>query len=218
MAHVFDTLLATPQRTLIRRAVLQRLAPLTRASGLYLEALEGYPSAITSPEDAAELYTLFNGRAPAVLVACGRKTYDPRSVTGEGDRYTGELVVDIIVVNQHARSPLARVEADVVADADVTKDPGTEVILEHTEELLIAADFPTSEDSVAQLRPEVEEEVWHNQEITVWRQSYRVEVARILDHTKGLGGMQQMLATVRDDGAPAADSFTEKTPSEDPSP
>jgi hypothetical protein len=150
---------------------------------LYVNALKGIPSRLDRDDVDYILHTV-GGQFPAILVALGRKTYRPAGLSGPRDQYQGTLEVFVYVASDNARSPdLARVAGDAAAAASNERDPGTETMLEHVEELLLGYQPPSANDTVYQLVPLEESELWHgfgDNHVTVWEQRYEVAVQRDL--------------------------------------
>lgn len=182
MPHKFDTGLAKPQRTLIREAIIAKLAPLltTANPARYVAAIKPLPRALRGEGDGdgfAMLKYEVAGKAPCILVAVGRKRYDS-SVNPLEAR--GELEVAIYLVSSHARGIVSgRLAIDAVATADLTKDPGIEVMLEHVEELLLGQ--PLGIAGVDMLRPTDEDEVVTFEDFTAWELRFVVAVERVIN-------------------------------------
>lgn len=183
MAHAFDTGLPKPQRTQIRTAIATALAPLlytpTPTPAGYVRAIVEFAGSVKSEDDVdglAMLYGLLQGRAPAIAVSLGGKSYEASGSTASADRHRANLTVDIFVASNHQRSHEARAAGDVVSAADDTVDPGFEVMLEHIEELLSGTDLGVG--TVYRMIPQREDEVATGEGITIWRQQYQVKTQR----------------------------------------
>lgn len=186
-AHAYDTGLALAQRTLIRNAVIAKLAPLLKANGRYLHAIKPMPRRYRGEGDDAGRQQLVNtllGQAPAIAVALGRKTYE--ATDGDAFLSLAELEVSIAVISQHGRDPAlveGRLATDVVGDAALTSDPGIEAALEHIEELLLGQDLGVA--GTTELRPVDEEEVETAENGTIWQQTYTLRVERQINPSRG---------------------------------
>ncbi len=189
MAHAFDTGLAKPQRAVVRDAIVTRLAPLLQtgaAAGLYVKKIAGVVGRL-SKDDTDLILAECQGQCPAILVGLGKKDVSARSVTGPGDRFSGELDVYVYVVVDTLRKPdVHRVAGDAASGASLQADPGTETILEHLEELLVGFHPTDASKSVHHLVYEAEDELGHFDEITVWEQIYSVQLERALKRGKGI--------------------------------
>lgn len=137
MSHAFDSGRALPVRTLIRSAVAALLAPKLKSAGGYLPAILPFPRVIAGRNDDAGIdhaMAELGGRAPALLVAVGDARFTRTSTTIH--RYQGEHDVQIVALSNSGRGLLARLELDVVAQADDTADPGIDVMLEQVGDLV----------------------------------------------------------------------------------
>jgi hypothetical protein len=132
MAHAYDTGLAKPQRTLIREAVMARLALLKKPT-LYLQAVVALPLKIQGRSDEEGISSLFealNGAAPAVAVVLGRGDVAAAGQSAAHTRKTIELVV--YVASNNSRGLVdGRLAGDPASAASNTADPGIETMAEH---------------------------------------------------------------------------------------
>jgi hypothetical protein len=186
-----DTGLDVPQRTLVRAAMVTRLAPLLRANGGYLADVRPLSSAIRAGSDD-ELDRLHHeaGAAPCVLVACGLKSYVESGQGSPRDQYQTQLELHVYVMSRNLRSHLARVAGDVGSDAALTADPGIEVMLEQVEELLIGfhpADGAGTSSTLYRLVPQSEDEVHQDVDTLLWRQTYSLRMQRELHRHTAAG-------------------------------
>lgn len=189
MPHAFDTGLTKPQRALIGDALVTRLAALKRSANpaLYATTVERIPSPLRGDDEQDYVKGVAAGQFPAILIALGRKRYEPAGMVDQRDQYRGTLDVFIYVVSDHQRSPdLARVAGDAASAASNQKDPGLETMLEHVEELLLGHQVTDSSQTIYQITPVEERELFHDSTITVWEQQYQVAVQRDLKRNKGL--------------------------------
>lgn len=183
MGHQFDTGLDAPQRTLIRRAIIQKLAPLLRSANppRYLLGIKMLPRVLRGESDAEGkemLIAAFNNVAPAVGVALGRKRHKSSGTDGVESR--GELEIAVYAVSAHSRDiVIGRLESDTVAEGNLESDPGIEVMLEHIEERLLGQSLGL--DTVSELRPTEEDEVLTLKEFSVWELKFTCEVERIIN-------------------------------------
>lgn len=186
-AHTYDTGLALAQRTLIRNAVIAKLAPLLRANGRYVLAIKPIPRRYRGEGDIEGRQQLVNallGQTPAIGVALGRKTYE--ATDGDAFISLGELELSIVVISQHGRDPAlveGRLATDPVGDAAITADPGIEAMLEHVEELLLGQSIGVA--GTSELRPVDEEEVETAENGSIWQQTYSIRVERQINPSRG---------------------------------
>lgn len=228
MAHSFDTGLAMPQRTLIRRGVIDLLAGLKRSAGGYLHAVRPFGGIVRSFTDELGidlLWKALSGGSPAIAVALGDRATHPTGMGGF--KGAGELELFVYVYSSHPRDMLTgRHEADVVAAASNTADPGIDVIMEHVEELLVgqrvgatAVTSPVNEvnratPSIKQIQFGREEELRTEVAFTLWLQRYSVTVTRSIDKYRNVSQLLEEIRTkVRtsdDASADPADPVTEQ--------
>jgi hypothetical protein len=188
MPHAFDTGETKAQRTRVREAVIARIADLRRtaASPRYLTAIKALPQPYRGEGDVDGLDMLlaaFNGQAPAVGIALGRKTYDEGGLEATAAR--GEIEVCVYCVSQHQRDLVdGRLAADVNATANLTLDPGIETILEHVEERLAGQELGLSDVGV--LRPSREDIVGVFADITIAELRFTLEVDRTINPARGV--------------------------------
>lgn len=195
----FDGGHALPYRTITRNKVVELLGPLLRTNGGFLSTIVKLPGRIDrfDGERSAQFYGTLLGRQPAIGVACGDRTGQSASVSG--NRQLTFLDVHLYFVTSSARSLIARVEADVVALADASADPGIDVAMQCAEELLIGkhperpAPAPPAGVSsehgpgvIRHLEFKREEELASDNQITIWEQVYVVGVPRSIDRTRGV--------------------------------
>jgi hypothetical protein len=177
--HVFDTGLHRAQRTTVRQAIADRLAPLLKKNGGYLRSIKMLPRPIRSEGDDDGLGFLgaaLQGQAPSIAIALGRKTYE-QTDAGEANLASGVIDFAIYVIGGHSRGHVeGRLEADVTAAADRTADPGIDVILEHVEEYLLGQELGIK--GTLEMRAVEEDEVLSADDYTVWEQRYTVKVER----------------------------------------
>lgn len=209
MAHQFDTGLAMPQRTLIRRGVVELLSGLKRSNGGYLKDVVSFGGVVRSFTDEVGidlLWTTLQGRTPAIAVALGDRITAAGGIGGT--RGIGELELLVYFYSQHARDIMAgRHEKDVVAVADDSKDPGLDVMMEHAEELLIgqrlgatAVTNPVGEvnratASIKQIVFGREEELRTEHGFTLWVQRYQVTVTRSINKLRDVSQLITELNT-----------------------
>lgn len=185
MAQTFDTGAARAQRTLIRNAVITRLAWKHRSVGGYLTAIKALPGFIEGRGDEAGLAALANsllGKAPALAVALGRKTYEAADLEAFTQR--GELELRVYALSEHSKDlVVGRLAADAISDADDTADPGIETILEHVEEALLGQELGI--DGTSELRATDEDELATFDNLSIWVQTYRLQVERRINPNRG---------------------------------
>jgi hypothetical protein len=216
MAHTYDTGLAKAQRTLVRNAVVARLALLKRPD-LYLQAVVGVPSRIQgrSDEDGiGALYEALNGAAPAAAVALGRGDTAAAGQNAAHARKTIELVV--YVASNNSRGMVdGRLAGDPASAASNAADPGIETMVEHVEQLLLGFDLGI--DGVEEIRAVSEDEVVTAQNITIWEVVFSVRVDRSINHDRAVTQLLLDIETRnRVHGSAAADDFVTRTALEAP--
>jgi hypothetical protein len=189
VAHVFDSGLPGPQRTLVRDAVVAALVdlllPAMHASGKkYLTQIVGLPAAVKfGSDDEAFLRELINGQSPSVLVALGKRRFEADGT--DNVEWRGELRVHVYVASSHSRGLVTgRLAADVVALADDHADPGVEVIGEHVFERLSGLPLDTARGSA--LRPDDEDLAYVGMDWTVLEQTYDVLLDTNVDPNRAL--------------------------------
>jgi len=199
MAHAFDTGLAASQRKTIRDALVTRLGALKKVEGLYLAAVK--PSALVfdgTQESLDQLREEVKGQTPAILVACGRKTFGAAGATTARDRHAATLEVHVYVCSDNVRGYVARVAGDVVSEADDEADPGTDTMLEHVEELVNGYRISDASETIHGLIPVDEDEVYHGQDFAIWHVRYTVLVERTTLRNKGITELVESILTTQD--------------------
>jgi hypothetical protein len=181
MTRTFDTGLAEPLRTLIRNAIVERLAVLTRAQGAFAQGIVPMPFALKSQlrgMDETELgffLDALNGRTPAYGVALG----DTKVVKRSAGSRVGELEVEIYSFCSHQRNlVLGRLEADGPAMLFDIKDPGIDVMLELMRERLDEQqlDVETIGGKAKEMRFEGEYELLTNRNQSIWGSMFSIQV------------------------------------------
>lgn len=175
--HKFDTALGLPQRTTIRRGVIDRLSELLKPGG-YVATIIPIPRLLRGEGDEdgeGMVLRATQGQSPAIAVALGRKTYE--ATDGESELCQGELVLGVYFVSEHNTDVVeGRLEMDVVGAGDATADPGLEALMEHVEELLLGQELNIR--GVSEIRPVQEDEVATFADATIWEQTYSIKVMR----------------------------------------
>jgi hypothetical protein len=182
--NLFDSGLHRAQRSEIRDALIARIsdALMTSTASRYLRAVRPLPCPLRSdaPEEIKFILDQLQGQAPAVLVALGRKTYDPKGMEIPAVNYRGDIELALYVVCASPRTLQdGRLAADVTASTSTTADPGAEVILEHLEELVLGQELNLK--SVYELRPLYEDELITTGDLTIWEQRYVIGVDRMIN-------------------------------------
>lgn len=204
----FDTGASAPMRTILRSHIVARLARLLRTdpSGRgFVTAILPFGGVVRSYTDELgidELYTLLNGRAPAIAVGLGDKNY--KAAGAGGYQFTSFVDVHVYFASMHSRSLFARQAGDFIATVVPTLDPGIDVMMELTEDLLIgerARDADgTFSPAIKSLKPKREEELATSNDITLWVQTYEAELTRTIDEhrdvTQKVTGFMTTLTTV----------------------
>jgi hypothetical protein len=183
MAHVFDTGLAKPMRTLIRDALVAQLAPLLKSAtpAKYLRAITTIARPYRGQGDEEGLGMIANallGRAPAVAIALGRlPTERAGSLPTE---MKGDLDVVLYVVSEHGRDlEEGRLYGDAIATGDDTADPGIWTMLEHVRERVAGQSLGIA--GVDEPIHDLEDEALTAANATVWEQRYTIGVSIVLN-------------------------------------
>lgn len=176
MSHAFDTGASKPQRTLILEGVLALLAGLKKPAG-YLNAVIGWPRPVRSYTDVdgiVQLMDALSGRAPSIAVHVGDASWGKGAVGG----FTWEKEIELLLyfASTHKRDHLTgRIVTDAIGLADDNADPGLNVMMEHAFELVLGRrPGGIVVPSIKQVRPQREEELVTDGQITIWLQTYRV--------------------------------------------
>lgn len=178
----FDSGNGRPMRSIIREALVERLAttptgngkPLMKSQGGYLAKIGVLPRPLKgeSDEELAFVWIALQGATPALCVALGRMEMTP--IDGN-EAYLGELEIAVYSLSRNLRSFVeGRLAPDIVASRDPAADPGIETMLEHVREILCGQELPVH--GVHELRPKVEDEVVTDGEGSLWEQRFTVVV------------------------------------------
>lgn len=210
MAHAYDTGLALPQRTLLRRGAVDLLEGLLVANGGYLRAVLPWGGVVRGYTDEVGInliQALLNGRAPAMVVGLGDGVGSDGSLGGF--RFAKALELVVYHYSNHARSVTSgRTEIDVTAAASNSADPGLDVMMEHAEELLIGQRVggaevvnPVNERarstvSIKQIRWSREEELATDPTLTLWRQVFTVTVTRDINKFRDVSQLLESIHTI----------------------
>lgn len=174
--HHFDTTLLKPQRTMITEGAIALLSGLLRPVG-YLGAVIPWGAAVTSRTDevgVAQFVSAMTARSPSIAIVTGDASMTPAGIGGFQSKKTMDLLVYICTT--HKRDGyLGRMALDGQGSADLTADPGLHIIMEHVTELMIGQ-RAGSTSSIKQIVPDREEELYTGEQVTIWLQTYRVEV------------------------------------------
>ena len=187
-AQQFDTGLAQAQRTVLRNAVMNKLAPLLKVNAGYLAAIRPIARMYKGGGDEdglALIQRALQGQAPAILVALGKRVPKAAGMPAS-ELGLGEVDLGVYVISTHSRDmESGRLASDVVSTADLTADPGIEVMLEHVEQLLEAQDLGV--DTIYEPYLTGEDEVHTGADFTIWEQTYRVQVDRDINPSRAIG-------------------------------
>lgn len=194
MALAFNTGLAKPQRTLITEGAIALLSGLLRPTG-YLATVIPWGSVVRSYTDevgVVQLHDALSARAPGIAIATG----DGASTTAGIGGFQAKKVIDLLVyfASTNKRDGYTgRMAQDGASLASNTADPGLHVMMEHAAELLIGQRCGAS-SSIKQIVTDREEELYTGEQVTIWLQTYRVEVRTNL---KEFRNVTQLLADLR---------------------
>jgi hypothetical protein len=117
----------TNPRTSIETGVIELLAPLTRAEGRYLKAVDHYNGELLGKEGLDDIRTALLGRSPGVLVTTG----DSTTVEHKLDRRNviERFQVHLFVISTNWGSDKAQRVGDEASEFDPTLDPGINQML-----------------------------------------------------------------------------------------
>ncbi len=193
MAHAFDTGLALPQRTVVRRGAVTILSGLKRPTG-YLLAVIPWGSVVRSYTDEVGVRELMDSliRTPSIAVAVGDAASTRTTIGG----FNASKTVDLLVYHSsgHQRDRLlGRTETDVAGGAANVNDPGLDVMLEHAEELLVGQRCG-GHPSIKQVIADREEELVTDTAVTIWLQTFKVELKRSINEFRNV---TQLLTSIR---------------------
>lgn len=204
MSHAFDTGLSGAQRTLLRNGAVAVLAGLMRQAGGYLQAVIPWGGVIRGHTDEIgidELHAAFAGRSPAIAIALGDCALEPAGIGGFN--FKGSLELLAYHYSNHPRDLEAgRLAIDAAGLTSDVADPGLDVIMEHTAQLLIGQRAVLGA-TVKQIVPTREEELRTENAFSLWVQRYAVTVTRNINANRGLTQLLEEIRTnVRADGWP----------------
>ena len=178
MTWSYDSKLPSPVRTLIRNAVIAKLAPLTVAGGGWLEAVIPIGFSIKGPHDEVAIDNLWNelnGRTPAIAVATTKLTTEDG---GAPDQSIATLLVELYFLSSHRRGLTeGRTEGDVAATASNRNDPGLDAALELAWMYLLGVNLGLG-TGVKDPRFVEEDEIISEDDKTIWQQTWRVKLSR----------------------------------------
>lgn len=177
----FDSGLYVPQRTAIRRALVDRLGStltgngrsLLKSAGGYIVKIGVLPRPLKgdSDEELGLVWIALQGATPSLCVALGGMS-DFESIDGN-EAQTAKLEVAVYSLSRNLRSFVdGRMSPDVVAASDPTADPGVETMMEHVREILCKQDLDLI--GVHELWQKSEDEVCTDGEGTLWEQRFSV--------------------------------------------
>lgn len=184
-ARTFDTGLASPQRTLIRNALVTRFAPLLKQNGGYLMKLALLPRPLRdrSEDELSLIGAAISGVTPAILFAIGRKVLTSHST--DGREWEGAFEVTIYAASSNQRAYVdGRLSGDVTAIGDLTADPGIDVMLEHIEECVLGQRLDIA--TTLELRESTEDELWTGSDMSIWEQHYTIRATRDINPNRAV--------------------------------
>jgi len=194
-ARTYDSGLAGPIRTLVRNAVVAKLAPLGVAHSGFLEAIVPIGFEVRGHDDHSIdlLWNELNGKIPAVGVAALGMAFH---ASGAPDRSRAELAVEVYVVSSHRRGVTEGRTSSDAAAADLTQDPGIDVTLELIWQLLFNADLGIgARANPMKLTREVE--IIADNDRTIWAQHWECLVTRDVNKNRDVTQLlTQMVSTL----------------------
>ncbi len=220
MTWTFDTGRTTSQRAEVMTKVIAALQSLRAYTDLGVAVDDGFAHAVlpfggivrsyTDEVGIDQLWTLFNGLAPSIAVGLGEKKFKTAGMNGpDKPKHFGELEVMVYVLNRNNAGLIERMAGDALIGTDV----GIWYALERIEEKLIGLECslatlaPGGETpstttytvkpakDVKRLVPRLEEELATDNNLTIWKQTYTVEVARSINHQRALTQRVASVAT-----------------------
>jgi hypothetical protein len=195
VAHVFDTNLAAPQRTLVMDGVVRLLAGLLIANGGYLANVVPFGAVVRSWTDVDGVELLRKsllGQTPAIAVALGGRSSKPKGTGGFVNEAELELLV-YFASNNMGDLAIGRQMIDAAGVLANTNDPGLHVMLEHAEELIVGQRCGAS-TTIKQVRADREEELHTSDDLTLWLQTYQITLVRTINQYRDV---TQLLTSLR---------------------
>jgi hypothetical protein len=196
MAHVFDTGLDAPVRTVILDRTVALLAGLKRPAG-YLAGVMPWGGVVRSWMDSNGVDMLFetlSGAAPAIAVAVGDLASQPAAVGGFTFKEEIELLL-YHVSNNMRDVTRGRLIADAVGLAANTNDPGIHIAMAHAKELVIGQYASIAKHpAIKQIRPDREEELTTRDDVTIWLQTYRITLSTTIKEHRSVS---QIIDSIR---------------------
>jgi hypothetical protein len=216
MAHTFDTGLPKPQRTLVRAAIVARLAPLLIGAGMYMRGIKQLPRPYHGEskgdlDGLAMLKVELNGLAPSIGIALGDEDFTQDGTSA--DELLGDLEIFVYVVSTHNRGFIdGRLAIDVAGAASNTADPGVEVANEHVRERLAGQELAIGR--TLELRLRSCKIVATYDEMTVFEQRYAISLETTINKARAATQLiteleaQHFLDTIPD-GTPGVDPLVD---------
>lgn len=208
MAHVFDTGLDAPVRTVILNRTVALLAGLKRPGG-YLANVVPWGGVVRSWMDSNGVDMLFetlSGAAPAIAIAVGDLSSTPAGAGGF--TYKEEIELLLYHVSNNMRDVTAgRMIIDAVGLAGDANDPGLHVAMAHAKELVIgqyASGSNPAHPAIKQIRPDREEELTTRDDVTIWLQTYRITLSTTIKQNRTVSQLLESIRvrTTQEDGEP----------------
>lgn len=180
-SHLFATGLSLPQRTLLRSGAARVLGALKidrskPSGGGYLNDVLEFGGIVRSYTDAPDIELLVKqmGRLPSIGVALATRRFE--TINTARTQFKSEIQLLLYFSTSHGRDmEIGRHQMDVTALRDPHADPGLDVMMEHALELL-AGQFVADTPTVKQCIPVVEQELVTFPNITIWTQTYDVQL------------------------------------------
>ncbi len=209
----FDSGLYVPQRSAIRRALVDRLGttptgngrPLLKSAGGYVAKIGMLPRPLKgeSDDELALVWIALQGATPALCVALGRMELSPMG----NEDYLGKLEIAVYSLSRNLRSFVdGRMAPDGVAASDPTADPGVETMMEHVREILCSQELDLI--GVHEIYPKTEDEVVTDGEGSLWEQRFSVVVEASVNPQRANSDLVTSIETQHDiDGADSPQPF-----------
>lgn len=186
VAHAFDTGAVLAGRTLLRNAIVAQLEQLTRAEGLYLEAVIPLPASIADQASLDHIVQdIVAGRSPVVMVALGDGKFAPGGA-GFSDEWTEAIDVEVYCLSSLSAGTVLRMTGDASSALALTKDPGIEICAEHVRERLAGWRPSVSGLLAKELRIQsLAPNFYFGEDHTIARLSFTVEARADVDRLRG---------------------------------
>lgn len=170
MIVLSQTIGALSERTMIERALLAALEPLSVRQGGYLARLDLYSGELGAGS-LDDILTALGGLVPAVLLQTSGSVYRSTSVRRKSTIET--ITIEVAVASAHLRSQEARVSGDELSVSDPTADPGVHRIIADVRRLLHGQDIGVAGAGVIEIVSD--QPVMQAPQLTAWVLRFEVD-------------------------------------------